>query len=234
MGNRGPEGKKRGIPLLCDNPEPAVFILAQMGGNGMRIPITGAIASSLEEARSALAAFSADAGNQAAVARMAEGLAACFRGGGKALACGNGGSACDALHFAEEFTGRFRGDRPALPVIPLLESAHLTCVANDYGFDRVFSRGVEAFGKAGDVLLAISTSGNSANVIRAVEAARQAKMKVFLLLGKEGGALRGKGDEEIWVRSPNTERVQEVHMTVLHVVIECVERILFPDHYPPA
>ena len=193
--------------------------------------LLGAIGLSLGEAQSVLTAFAGDGENRETLRRMAEGLAACFRNGGKVLACGNGGSACDALHFAEEFTGRFRGDRPALPVIPLLESSHLTCVANDYGFERVFARGVEAFGKPGDVLLAISTSGNSANVIQAVDAARKLGVKVYLLLGKDGGSLRGKGDEEIWVRSPNTERVQEVHMAALHVVIECVERLMFPDNY---
>ncbi len=189
------------------------------------------VEAALAEAQNALGNFIADAENTPRIRRMAEGLAGCFRSGGKVLACGNGGSACDALHFAEEFTGRFRKDRAALPVIPLLESSHLTCVANDYGFEQVFARGVEAYGKSGDVLVAISTSGNSANVIRAVETARRLGMKVYLLLGKGGGALRGKGDEELWVRSGNTERVQEVHMAALHILIECVERILFPENY---
>src|SRR4051812_39523430 len=162
---------------------------------------------------------------------MADCLVECFRGGGKALICGNGGSACDALHFAEECTGRFRKERAALPVIPLLESSHLTCVSNDYGFEYVFSRGVVAYGKPGDVLVGISTSGNSPNVIRAAEAARKLGLKVHLFLGKDGGALAGTGDEEIQVRSRDTERVQEVHMTVLHILIESIERRMFPENY---
>ena len=117
-----------------------------------------AIATSLTEARQALDSFIADPGNIAQIQRMAEGLVECFRKGGKGLICGNGGSACDALHFAEECTGRFRGDRAALPVIPLLETGHITCVSNDYGFDHVFSRGVEAYGKPEDVLIAIGSS----------------------------------------------------------------------------
>ncbi len=159
-------------------------------------------------------------------------LAACFTAGGKGLACGNGGSACDALHFAEEFTGRFRQDRKALPVIPLMESSHLTCVANDYGFDAVFSRGVEAYGKPGDVLLAISTSGNSKNVVLAVAAARKAGLKVILLLGKSGGVLKGQGDLELIVANSTTERIQEIHMMALHLMIEGTERALFPENYP--
>ena len=200
----------------------------------MALELSGAIQAALSEAQSALSAFAAEAENVGRIARMAEGLTACFRAGGKVLACGNGGSACDALHFSEEFTGRFRDDRPALPVIPLLEAGHLTCVANDYGFEHVFARGVEAYGKPGDVLVALSTSGNSPNVVRAVETARARGLKVYLFLGKAGGKLRGQGDEEIWVRSQNTERVQEVHMAVLHILIECVERGMFPENYGPA
>jgi D-sedoheptulose 7-phosphate isomerase len=152
------------------------------------------IQRALTESHRVLGAFAADPANVGVLGRMADLLAEAFRQGNKGLACGNGGSACDALHFAEEFTGRFKGDRKALPVIPLLDGANLTCVANDYGFEQIFSRGVEAYGKPGDVLLAISTSGNSVNVIRAVEAARKAGVLVLLLLGKDGGKLKGKGD----------------------------------------
>ena len=190
-----------------------------------------AIESSLEEARRTLDVFIADANNTAQIGRMADALAECFRRGGKVLTCGNGGSACDAMHFAEECTGRFRKDRKALPVIPLLDSSYLTCVSNDYGFNHVFSRGVEAYGKPEDILLAISTSGNSANVIQAVEAALKIGMQVHLFLGKDGGVLKGRGNEEIWVHSQDTERVQEVHMTVLHILIEGLERRMFPENY---
>jgi D-sedoheptulose 7-phosphate isomerase len=189
------------------------------------------VLASLEESRLVLQAFLAQPENAGVISGMARALADCFAAGNKVLACGNGGSACDAAHLAEEFTGRFRDDRAPLPAIALTDGAHLTCVANDYGFDEVFARGVKAYGKSGDVLIALSTSGNSRNVLRAVEAARSLGMAVFLLLGKTGGALRGSGDHELWVRSETTERIQEIHMLALHVVIECVERILFPDNY---
>ena len=190
------------------------------------------IRDALEEGRRVLQEFVDDNANLEVLGKMARSLAEGFSAGNKVLSCGNGGSACDAIHFAEELTGRFRGDRPALPAISLTDAAHLTCVANDYGFEEVFARGVMAYGKPGDTLLAISTSGNSRNVVRAVEAARDREMKVLLLLGKSGGALRGKGDSELWIRSQNTERIQEMHMMALHILIENVERILFPANYP--
>ena len=189
------------------------------------------IAASLAEARKALDVFAADSQHVEQIERMVDDLVACFRSGGKVLICGNGGSACDALHFAEECTGRFRGDRAALPVIPLLEVGNITCISNDYGFEYVFSRGVEAYGKPGDLLMALSTSGNSSNVIRAVVAARKNSMKVHIFLGKDGGKLLDQGDEQVWVRSSNTERIQEVHMTVLHILIESIERRMFPENY---
>lgn len=189
------------------------------------------VRAALLESHKVLGDFIADPANAATIDRMADALADVFRKGNKALSCGNGGSACDALHFAEEFTGRYKGDRKALPVIPLLDGANITCVANDYGFEQIFSRGVEAYGRPGDLLLAISTSGNSGNVIKAVEAARAAGMIVHLLLGKDGGKLKGRGDEEILIRSTDTERIQEVHMIVLHILIESVERRLFPENY---
>ncbi len=193
------------------------------------IPI--ALKRSLTEARRVLDTFMADETNLAALTIMVDTVAACFKAGNKVLACGNGGSACDAIHFAEEFTGRFRKHRKALPVIALSEASHLTCVANDYGWDEVFARGVEAYGKPGDLLLAISTSGNSPNVIRAVDTAKGLGMGTLLLLGKTGGKLKGTGTLEIVVASETTERIQEVHMTALHILIECVERKLFPENY---
>jgi D-sedoheptulose 7-phosphate isomerase len=187
--------------------------------------------SSLLEARQVLDRFLADAANLDSLSSMSDALAACFRSEAKVLACGNGGSACDAIHFAEEFTGRFRKHRKALPVIAITEAAHMTCVANDYGWDEVFARGVEAYGKPGDILVAISTSGNSRNVIRAVETAKAQGMGVLLLLGKSGGALRGMGTHQIIVPSETTERIQEIHMLALHVLIESVERKIFPENY---
>lgn len=154
--------------------------------------------ASLAEGRNALDAFLSREGNIESMAAMASALAACFAAGGKVLACGNGGSSCDALHFAEEFTGRFRKERKPLPVIPIMEASHLTCVANDYGWDEVFARGVEAYGKPGDVLVVLSTSGNSPNVIKAVAKAQALGLRVIALLGKTGGALKGSAD---WLRS---------------------------------
>lgn len=154
-----------------------------------------------------------------------------FQQGGKALICGNGGSTCDAMHFAEEFTGRFRKERRALPVISLTDQSHITCVANDYGFDHVFARGVEAFGKKGDVFIGLSTSGNSPNIIKAFETAKAQGLFTVLMLGKDGGKLGGKADIEFVVPAQTSDRIQEVHMMILHIVIEGVERVLFPEIY---
>ena len=163
--------------------------------------------------------------------KVAEALAEVFNNGNKVLICGNGGSNCDALHFAEEFTGRFRGDRRALPAIAISESSHITCVGNDYGFDYIFSRGVEAYGKSGDMFIGISTSGNSGNVIKAVEAAKKIGMKTCVLLGKDGGKLKGMCDYEFIIPGKTSDRVQEIHMMILHIIIEGVERIMFPENY---
>ena len=163
--------------------------------------------------------------------KVAKALAEVFNNGNNVLICGNGGSNCDALHFAEEFTGRFRGDRRALPAIAISESSHITCVGNDYGFDYVFSRGVEAYGKCGDMFIGISTSGNSGNVIKAVEAAKKIGMKTCVLLGKDGGKLKGMCDYEFIIPGKTSDRVQEIHMMILHIIIEGVERIMFPENY---
>jgi D-sedoheptulose 7-phosphate isomerase len=190
-----------------------------------------AIRNSLAESRNVLDRFSNDAANLAALAGMARIVAEAFRAGGKILSCGNGGSACEAIHIAEEFTGRYRKDRKALGALSLTDGAHITCVGNDYGFDEIFSRGVNAFGRPGDVLIALSTSGNSKNVIRAVEEARKQGLRILLILGREGGKLRGQGDAELVVAGENTDRIQEIHMIALHMLIECVERELFPENY---
>ena len=163
--------------------------------------------------------------------KVAKELADVFTKGNKVLICGNGGSNCDALHFAEEFTGRFRGDRKALPAIAISDSSHITCVGNDYGFDYIFSRGVEAYGKEGDMFFGISTSGNSPNVIKAVEVAKKLGMKTCVLLGKDGGKLKGMCDYEFIIPGKTSDRIQEIHMMVLHIIIEGVERIMFPENY---
>lgn len=163
--------------------------------------------------------------------RVVKALAETFQNKGKTLICGNGGSNCDAMHFAEEFTGRFRKERPALPAISLSDSSHITCVGNDYGFDYIFSKGIEAFGQEGDLFIGISTSGNSSNIIEAVKTAKERKLKTVALLGKDGGKLKGMCDFEFIIPGETSDRIQEIHMMILHIIIEGVERILFPENY---
>lgn len=162
---------------------------------------------------------------------IAKELAKIFNNGGKVMIAGNGGSNCDALHFAEEFTGRFRSNRRALPAIAISDSSHITCVGNDYGFDFIFSRGVEAYGKENDMFIGISTSGNSANIIKAVESAKKLGIKTVGLLGKDGGQLKGMCDYEFIIPGVTSDRIQEIHMMILHIIIEGVERIMFPENY---
>lgn len=163
--------------------------------------------------------------------KIAQELALAYKNGKKSLIAGNGGSNCDAMHFAEEFTGRFRKDRIALPSISISDSSHITCVGNDYGFDFVFAKGVEAFGQEGDFFFGISTSGNSKNIIEAVKSAKERNLKTVALLGKDGGKLKGICDYEFIIPGETSDRIQEVHMMILHIIIEGVERILFPENY---
>ncbi|MDP0488722.1 MAG: D-sedoheptulose 7-phosphate isomerase [Fusobacterium sp. JB021] len=163
--------------------------------------------------------------------KIAEELANIFISGNKVMICGNGGSNCDAMHFAEEFTGRFRKERRPLPAISISDSSHITCVGNDYGFDYIFSKGVEAFGKKNDMVIGISTSGNSKNVIEAMKEAKKIGMKTVALLGKDGGLLKGLCDYEFIIPGKTSDRIQEIHMMILHIIIEGVERIMFPENY---
>lgn len=162
------------------------------------------------------------------IERAAERIAACYRSKKKILIAGNGGSLCDAMHFAEELTGQFRAKRPALAAIALSDPSHMSCVANDMGFDEVFSRGVEALGAEGDVFIGLTTSGNSANIVRAIRAAKELRLGTIAFLGKTGGALKGQADLE-WIVSgfSYSDRVQEAHMAAIHIVIELVEQHLF-------
>lgn len=158
----------------------------------------------------------------------AELISKSLRSDGKVLVAGNGGSLCDAMHFAEELTGYFRQKRPALPAIALADPAHLTCVGNDAGFETVFSRSVEALGRAGDVLILLTTSGNSPNIQLAVEAAKQGGLKTIAFLGKGGGKLKGSCDLELIIEGfPTSDRIQEAHMAAMHMIIEVVECHLF-------
>jgi len=189
------------------------------------------IIENFRRAREAQKEFVDQTGTVQAIEKAGQLLTDALRSGHKVLSCGNGGSMCDAMHFAEELSGRFSKDRPALAGMSLSDPAALTCIANDYGFEAVFARGVQAFGREGDVLLAISTSGNSVNVLRAAEAARQHKMRVIALLGRDGGQLKPAADIAIVVGAQVTERIQEVHIQVIHNLIEYVERSLYPELY---
>jgi D-sedoheptulose 7-phosphate isomerase len=183
------------------------------------------------EALATLQQFCNDEQNFKTTQLIVDALSQSFSHGKKILACGNGGSACDAIHLCEEFTGQYRKYRKALPAISLTDVAHVTCVGNDFGFDEIFSRGVEAFGQAGDWLFGLSTSGNSKNIIRAVEVAQDRKMKTVALLGKDGGKLKGMCDYEFIIPAQTSDRIQEIHMMILHIIIEGVERKLFPENY---
>lgn len=155
-------------------------------------------------------------------------LAATFQAKGKLIIAGNGGSLCDAAHFAEELTGQFRKKRAALAAISLCNAGHLTCVANDMGFDEVFARGIEAFGEPGDVFCALTTSGRSENLLRAVDRAKAQGLKTIAFLGRGGGALKGASDLE-WVVDgfATSDRIQEAHMAAIHIIIEALEAKLF-------
>jgi D-sedoheptulose 7-phosphate isomerase len=169
----------------------------------------------------------------AEIARAGEALAHALKSGRKALACGNGGSAADSQHFAAELVGRFERERPGLPAVALtVDTSALTAIANDYDYDRVFSKQVEALGQAGDVLLAISTSGNSKNCIEAMKVAQAKGLAVIALTGRDGGAMGRMvraGDFHLNVSHPRTMRVQEVHLLVIHCLCEVVDNILFGE-----
>lgn len=162
------------------------------------------------------------------IADVSQKIINCFQSGGKLLIAGNGGSLCDAMHFAEELTGLFRHKRKALPAIALSDPGHLTCVGNDLGYDSVFSRSVEALGKEGDIFIALTTSGNSTNLVQAVSVAKEMGLGTIAFLGKTGGQLKGVADLELVVEGFRySDRIQEAHMTAIHIIIEMVEKGLF-------
>ncbi|GEO05354.1 phosphoheptose isomerase [Adhaeribacter aerolatus] len=185
------------------------------------------ILAELNEAQQVLTNFLTTPENINRIQAAAELMAVAVQNGRKILSCGNGGSMCDAMHFAEELTGRYRDDRPAIPAIAISDASHMSCVSNDYGYDSVFSRYVEALGQPGDVILCISTSGNSSNILKAAETARRKGMQVVSLTGKDGGKLAPLTDIEI--RVPHfryADRIQEIHIKVIHILILLIEKSL--------
>jgi D-sedoheptulose 7-phosphate isomerase len=190
------------------------------------------VLASLQEAQTALQSLLADKGAQAAIVSAGDLLTTTFKNGGRVFSCGNGGSMCDAMHFAEELSGRYRLNRPALAAVAISDPGYISCVGNDYGYDFIFSRYLEAHARAGDVLLAISTSGKSKNVLTAVETAKKLGVKVIGLMGSGDTPLGAVAD--IRIATPAgafADRVQELHIKIIHILIELVERQLFPANY---
>ncbi|MBD1571917.1 D-sedoheptulose 7-phosphate isomerase [Vibrio sp. S17_S38] len=183
------------------------------------------IRSELTEAADVLNKFLSDDHNLNQIEAAAKMIADSFKQGGKVLSCGNGGSHCDAMHFAEELTGRYRENRPGYPGIAISDPSHLSCVSNDFGYEYVFSRYLEAVGSKGDVVFGLSTSGNSGNILKAMEAAKEKGMKTIALTGKDGGKMAGIADIEI--RVPHfgyADRIQEIHIKIIHIVIQLIEK----------
>ena len=190
------------------------------------------IETSLREAQAALDTLLRNPAALGAVERAAMVLIDVFTAKGRVYACGNGGSMCDAMHFAEELTGRYRNDRAALPATAISDAGHLTCVGNDLGYDQVFSRYIEAHGRPGDCLVALSTSGTSKNIVRAAQAAQTLGMRVIVLSGRASPALEALST--VYVNTPGgsfADRVQELHIKVLHILIELIERHFYPENY---
>lgn len=183
------------------------------------------ILEELQEAAKVLESFLSNDSNLKNIETAALKMVACIKEGGKIFSCGNGGSHCDAMHFAEELTGRYRENRKALPAIAISDASHISCVSNDFGYDFIFSRFIEGLGKPGDVLLGISTSGNSKNVLRAAEMAKQKKMVVVVLTGNNGGELSDLADIEIRVPHMGyADRIQEIHIKIIHILINLIEK----------
>ncbi|ARU87919.1 D-sedoheptulose 7-phosphate isomerase [Pseudomonas sp. M30-35] len=190
------------------------------------------IRNSLLEAQSALDNFINNQQTLQNIEDAAQMLVDSFEHKGKVFSCGNGGSMCDAMHFAEELTGRYRGNRPGIAAVSISDASHISCVANDFGYEYIFSRYIESHGREGDVLLAFSTSGKSPNVLNAVAAAKQLGVKVIGLTGKPGSKLEELADICICAPGGNyADRVQELHIKVVHILIELIERKLNPENY---
>ena len=191
----------------------------------MQVDHLQVIRQELEEGAKTLQNFLDKEANLKAIQNASEIIATAINNGNKVISCGNGGSHCDAMHFAEELTGRYRDDRRALPAIAISDPSHISCVSNDYGYEHIFSRYVEGLGRAGDVLVAISTSGNSPNIVNAVAAAKARGMQTIALTGKNGGKLRNAVDLEICVEHFGyADRIQEIHIKIIHILILLIEK----------
>ncbi|MCB9261986.1 MAG: D-sedoheptulose 7-phosphate isomerase [Flavobacteriales bacterium] len=183
------------------------------------------IKAHFEEAQLVLQQFLNDNTHFEKIEKAGKLMADAIKSGGKIISCGNGGSMCDAMHFAEELSGRYRENRKALPAVSISDASHISCVGNDYGYDFIFSRYLEALGNKGDVLLAISTSGNSKNVLNAIETAKQKGILVVGLTGKDGGKMAELCDVEIRAPKSNyADRAQEIHIKIIHSLIDYIER----------
>jgi D-sedoheptulose 7-phosphate isomerase len=190
------------------------------------------ILSAFSESAAALASLMADAGALQKIESAGRLLANAFHHGGRVYSCGNGGSMCDAIHFAEELSGKFRLERGPLPAVAISDPGHLTCTANDYGYEAVFARFIEAQGRKGDMLVAISTSGKSPSIVAAAKQARALGLQVVALTGKPASPLAAHADIDICTPAGRySDRVQELHIKVIHVLIELVERQLYPQNY---
>lgn len=190
------------------------------------------ILDTLHQARNALDALLANPAALAAIGDAGDALVNAFRQGKRVFSCGNGGSMCDAMHFAEELSGRYRLNRKALPAASISDPSHISCVGNDYGYEAIFSRYLEAHAGQGDVLLAISTSGSSKNVLAAVKEAKALGMVVVALTGRPGSVIGELADIDVCTPGGQyADRVQELHIKVIHILIESVERELFPENY---
>jgi D-sedoheptulose 7-phosphate isomerase len=190
------------------------------------------VRAALEEAQVALQQLLASNESIHNIHEAARRLIASFEQGGKVISCGNGGSMSDAMHFAEELTGRYRDDRKALPAMAISDPGHISCVSNDFGYEAIFSRYIEAHGRSGDTLVAISTSGNSKNVLNACQTARALGMNIISLTGKALSAVGQIADVDICTPGGRyADRVQELHIKVIHILIEMVERHFFPKLY---
>ena len=183
------------------------------------------ILAELQEAQKVLNDFISSEENLKNIDKVANLMAEAIKNGKKIISCGNGGSHCDAMHFAEELSGRYRENRKSLAAIAISDPSHISCVGNDYGFDYIYSRFIEGLGNSGDILLGISTSGNSKNIINATKAAHEKGMKVVILSGKDGGNLAGLADIEIRVQHfKYADRIQEIHIKVIHILIMLIEK----------